>query len=428
MIETIKRWVGFAPERRNAPLSAVDRWLDYLIGGVQTGPSWSGEPVDERRAQQLATVYRCVSLIAETCASLPLHVYRRGAEDSREIARNHYLYRTVHDWANPNVTAQAFRESLTRDAISRGNGCALKMRDKAGRVSGYIRMPAERTEVLWDEQRESKIFRYSPLDGPQVYLTQEDVLHVLGPTLDGIRGISVIQMYGYQAIGAALAAHKFGAKFFANGARATGVLSAPNKLSPEARANLRASAQQQISGENKLGLLLLEEGLQFQALSVSPEDAQFLETMDYQDHEICRWFGVPPVLAGVVSKTTSWGTGIEQLNIGFLQYTLQPWLKRWEGPLTHETGPGIYIEHDVAGLLRGDLKTQTQSVSLLFQRGLISRDEGRRKLGYNATGGPDVFSVPLNTGLVTASGETIAGGNADSGGDGTGRATTEPGS
>lgn len=393
------------------PLSALDRWMDYLIAGGIGGPSWSGERVHVENSQQLSTAYACISLIAELTASLPLHIYARGEDGSRTVARNNYLYPILHTQANPYSTAQAFREAMTRDAVAWGNGIAWKEYDSSQRVKALYRLRPDRVEMAWDEWNHRLFYRYKTEDGTDINFGQSEILHVLGPTLDGVTGVSVIRQYAYQSLGAAMAARKFGAKFFANGARATGVLSAPNKLSQAARDSLQQSTKAQIGGENKLGLLIVEEGMKFEALSIAPNDAQMLETIDASDHDICRWFRVPPVLAGVVSKTTSWGTGIEQLNIGFLQYTLQPWLERWEGAIQRDligTRAGsLYAEHDVAGLLRGDLKAQSEYLRAMVDGGLMTFNEARAKLNLNPVPGGEMFARPLNTTFITPDGDPV---------------------
>lgn len=399
-------------EKREMPMAALDRWMDYLITGGVSGPSWSGERVSVKVARQLSVLYRCESLIAEVEGSLPLHIYRRGRDGSREVARENYLYPLVHDRVNPLTTAQGFREAMTRDALATGNGVALKEFDASGRVRNLWKMAAQRTEIFWDEQERTLVFRYHTEKSGHIDLQPSQVFHLAGPTHNGLIGYSVIQDYAANAIGSAIAARKFGAKFFANGARASGALSHPAKLTEAARSNLKKSTMEQIGGEGKLGLLILEEGMKFEQMSISPDDAQMLGTIDADDHDLCRWYGVPPILAGVTSKTTSWGSGIEHLNIFFLQYTKSPWLKRWEAAIQRDLigwdNHSLYAEHDVAGLLRGDLKAQAAYLkTMVADTGIMEYNEGRAKLNLNPVPAGAMFARPMNTGYITPDGEPV---------------------
>lgn len=415
-------------------LERLDTFLDFL-NGDSGGPLWSGEHVSTTSAQHLSTIYRCISLIAETAASLPFHVYRRDGDDDRVPYRSHALYPLIHDFSSPGVSAIHTREALTRDAITTGNGYAWVERNGAMKPAALWRMPPQQTQRILETLKDGSTrdrYLWTPSSGEPIPFDPKDILHVMGPSENGFTGLSVIQKYAANSVGTSTAARRFGGQFFRRGARATGLLSAPSKLSDAARHNLKESFKLQLEGENRLGLLLVEEGIKFDQLTIPPEDAQFLETLDYSDHESCRWFGVPPVLAGVTSKTTSWGSGIEHLTIGFLQYTMLVWLRRWETAVNRVITGGnvaatdIYAEHDVSGLLRGDLKTQTLSIDRLWTSGVITQNEARRRLGFAGVANGDVYSLPVNKVLIDGNGKLFAGGQGnDEGGSGADADTTQ---
>lgn len=409
LLDNIRRfWRG--TETRNFSESMMDRWMDYLISGTSGASNWNGEYVSPRDAQNIATVYRCISLISEVASTLPLHLYRRGSDDSRVIARSNFLYPLIHDMANPYMPAHQFREAMLRDALGWGNGWAVKEYDGAARTRALWRLDPSRCTPSWDDEARTFFVRYRLKDGNTKDYLASDLFHVAGPTHDGLLGYSVISYYAKNAMGASVAARRYGARFFKNAARPSGVLVHPAKLNPESRKNIVEGWKALTHGENSSGTAVLEEGVTYTPISINPEDAQFLETLDYNDHDVCKWFGVPPVLAGVVSKTTSWGTGIEQLNIGFLQYTLTKWLKRYEAAIARDLiagTPGLYAEHDVAGLLRGDLKTQAEYLRSMTDGGLMTHNEVRAKLNLNPVPAGDMFARPLNTKFITPEGDIV---------------------
>lgn len=394
-------------ETRSYSLADLDKAMDAWFAG---GPTWSGESVGVSEAQNLATVYRCISLIAETVASLPLQLYRR-VDESRIVARSNYLYPLIHDYVNPLMTAYGFREAMMRDALGWGNGWAVKERDRSQRVVALWRLDPSRCEPSWDEEARAFFVRYRPKkNGPHIDYLRDDLFQVMGPTDNGLVGYSVIRWYARNSLGAGLSTQKFSARFFKNQGRPSGILVHPQKLTKERKDNIINGWQKMTGGESTGSTAVLEEGVTYTPVSINPEDAQLAELMDHDDHEQCKWFGVPPVLAGVVSRTTSWGTGIEQLNIGFLQYTLTPWLKRYEGGIARDLldyDRSLYAEHEVAGLLRGDLKTQAEYLRTMVSAGIMDFNEVRAKLNLNPVEAGAMFARPTNTTFIAPDGSPI---------------------
>lgn len=229
---------------------------------------------------------------------------------------------------------------------------------------------------------------------------ESNMLHVRFRSLDGYRGISPIA-YAREAIGLALATEKHGARLFRNGARPGGVLEHPAKMSPEAAARFKEQWQAAFSGENAHKTALLEEGMKFNALSMTSEDAQYLETRKFQTADIARIFRVPLHMIQETEKSTSWGSGIEQMTIGFTRFTLLPWLVRWEQAISRcmigrDERDTVTPRHSVEGMERGDFKSRFAGYQIAIASGILSPNEVRALENMNPREGGDEYMSPLN--------------------------------
>ena len=285
----------------------------FTLGGSRFsfffGGSTSGKPVNERTALQMTAVYSCVRILSEAVAGLPLHVYRYGENGSKVKALDHPLYRLLHDEPNPEMTSFNFRETLMGHLLLYGNAYAQIIRNGKGEVIGlYPLMP---TKMTVDRDSKGQIYYLytrgsddSPVDDEngQVYLPPEQVLHIPGLGYDGIVGYSPIAM-AKNAVGMAIACEEYGAKFFANDAAPGGVLEHPGVLkNPD---KVRESWNKRFRGSaNSHQIAVLEEGLKYQPIGISPEQAQFLETRKFQINEIARIFRVPPHMVGDLEKSS----------------------------------------------------------------------------------------------------------------------------
>jgi HK97 family phage portal protein len=339
-------------ENPQTPLSFPAEWLLDIWQGGRTD---SGIRVSEMTALQVSTVFACVQLIANAVAGLDLNVYERYVTEKNEragkrLAFDHNLFDLLQNEPNDEMTSFTFRKTLQCHALLWGNLYAEIERDGGGRVIAlWPRNPARckpyRTAsgLLVYKTSEGMDQLTTPgeddkNEGPQRTIFAENMIHVPGLAIDARLGQSVSWL-SRQVLGLALATEKFGGKLFANGARPGGILVHPGKLSDKARATLKQSWQEAQGGENAHRVAVLEEGLKYEKLAATPEEAQFLGTREYQRVEICGIFGVPPHMIGDSSKSNRANT--EQLGLEFGTYALNPHLKAWTQELTRKLFPKV---------------------------------------------------------------------------------------
>lgn len=387
----IMRFLGSTPTPgRNA---WDERWWD---GAAQQ--SVAGVYIDADTALKISTVWACVQLLAETIAALPLSVYRRTAGEERERARNNPLYEVLHDRPNATQTAAEFREMMTGHVLMRGDAYAQIVPGMRGAVDQLIPIHPDRVQV---EKLPNGRLRYQVQqdDGQKRPFNQEDIFHLRGPSRDGITGMSVVD-YARDSFGMTVAAERYGGRFFRNDSKPGGVLRTPNKLSKEAGERLKARWEAAHTSASQHRVAVLEEGLEWQQVGISPDEAQFLETREFQAEDVCRWFRVPPHMVGLTSKATSWGSGIEQMSMGFVTYTLMPWLTRWTETISRDLiiAPQTYFaEFQLAGLLRGDVASRYSAYAIARQWGWLNVNEIRQFENMNGIGPEgDVYLQPMN--------------------------------
>ena len=303
----------------------------FFIGGSSIGKN-----VNERSAMQMTAVYSCVRILSEAVASLPLHVYKYNSEGGKgEIIA---LYPLM-----PN--------RMTVD------------RDDKGQL--YYQYNTSKDDA-------------PTMKGSMVNLKPSDVLHIPGLGFDGLVGYSPIAM-AKNAIGMAIACEEYGAKFFANGATPGGILEDPGTVKdPQRGRDSWTSAFGGSSNFNKVAVL--EEGMKYTPISISPEHAQFLERRKFQINEIARIFRVPPHMVGDLEKSSF--SNIEQQSLEFVKYTLEPWLVRWEQSmmrslLTPSEKQEYFIKFNVDGLLRGDYASRMSGYATARQNGWMSANDIR---------------------------------------------------
>lgn len=358
---------------------AISSGYSFFFGGTT-----SGRPVTERSAMQMTAVYSCVRILAEAIAGLPLHVYRIEKDGSKVKALDHPLYRLLHDEPNPEMTSFVFRETLMTHLLLWGNAYAQVVRNGLDEVIGLYPLMPNRMMVGRDLDTKQLYYEYqTSWDEPagrweRVRLTPGDVLHIPGLGFDGLVGYSPIAM-AKNAIGLAQATEDYGASFFANGAAPGGVLEHPGTIKDPAR--VRESWQATFGGaRNGNKIAVLEEGMKYTPISVSPEQAQFLETRKFQINEIARIFRIPPHMIGDLEKSSF--SNIEQQSLEFVKYTLDPWVIRWEQALTKtllspREKPGVFVKFNVEGLLRGDYVSRMNGHAVARQNGWMSANDIR---------------------------------------------------
>ena len=354
------------------------------------GASASGKYVTERSAMQMTAVYCCVRILSEAVASLPLQFYRYTDDGGKEKAVEHPLYFLLHDEPNPEMTSFIFRETLMTHLLLWGNAYSQIIRNGKGEVVALYPLMPDRMKVDRDEHGrlyyEYTVYDSDDVDGRKdtnkagrtVRLQPHDVLHIPGLGFDGLVGYSPIAM-AKNAIGLAIATEEYGSKFFANGAAPSGVLEHPGTIKDPSR--VRESWQNTFGGSgNANKVAVLEEGMKYTPISISPEQAQFLETRKFQIDEIARIFRVPPHMIGDLEKSSF--NNIEQQSLEFVKYTLDPWVSRWEQAmvralLTPDEKKKYFFKFNVDGLLRGDYQSRMNGYATARQNGWMSANDIR---------------------------------------------------
>lgn len=365
-----------------------DKPKDALTGSRYSffyGNTSAGKPVNEHTAMQMTAVYSCVRILAETVAGLPLHVYRYTDNGGKEKYWQHPLYKLLHDEPNTEMTSFAFRETLMSHLLLWGNAYAQIIRNARGEVIAlYPLMPNKITVDRDSSGRLFYLYRRNPEDfssqgkPSEVYLQPSDVLHIPGLGFDGLVGYSPIAM-AKNAVGLAIATEEYGAKFFANGAAPGGVLEHPGVIKDPQKVKDSWNTVYQGSG-NSHKVAVLEEGMKYQPIGISPEQAQFLETRKFQINEIARIFRVPPHMLADLEKSSF--SNIEQQSLEFVKYTLDPWVVRWEQAmcrtlLTESEKSKLFIKFNVDGLLRGDYVSRMSGYATARQNGWMSANDIR---------------------------------------------------
>ena len=390
----------------------------FFLGG-----STAGKMVTERSAMQMTAVYSCVRILSEAIAELPLHVYKYTDSGGKEKATDHPLYLLLHDEPNPEMSSFVFRETLMTHLLLWGNAYAQIIRNGKGEVVALYPLMPNKMSVDRDENGQL-YYRYNKssdeaatMPNNTVILHPRDVLHIPGLGFDGLVGYSPIAM-AKNAIGLAIATEEYGAKFFANGAAPSGVLEHPGTIKDPSR--VREAWQSQFGGSSNSGkVAVLEEGMKYTPISISPEQAQFLETRKFQINEIARIFRVPPHMVGDLEKSSF--SNIEQQSLEFVKYTLDPWVIRWEQSLaralfTDAEKKDYFFKFNVEGLLRGDYQSRMNGYATARQNGWMSANDIRELENLDrisAEDGGDLYLINGNMLPLASAGAAYANTNSE---------------
>lgn len=335
------------------PLTA-QALVDYFGGPTVN----AGVQVSETSALGFSAVYRAVSLISESIAALPIRVYREQPDGRVELERPWFAIEPY-----PDTTAFELWEYVFRCLLTNGNAYLLKIRNEEG--TAVLRLlPLNPATVGVEKVRPTALNPSGKLykvEGVAAPYTPYELLHVPGPTVNGLTGLSPIGM-ARQAIGLGLAAEEFGARFFGSGALLGGILQTDQDLTEEAAAALKRRWKEKIGGVARAHeIAVLDRGAKFERVGIPPEDGQFLETRQFQVQEIARFYGVPLHLLMDAGATSNWGTGVEQHGTQFTRYTLRSWMVRVEQRISAHLLPRKQFAEFVAdGLLRGSAIERSQ--------------------------------------------------------------------
>lgn len=380
--------------------------------GGTTGALIEGAtPVSPDGAMQLSTVWGCVWLLANVIASLPLFVYA-NADGKRELARSTLLYGLLHDSPNSRMTPVEFWVALLLNLLLRGNAYARIERGASGEAVALWPMSADQTEVhvLADG---SVVYRYS-IGGNVAVLAAENVLHIkdIGNGTIGLDRLDHMRATTSEAANSQTAA----STLFANGGKPSGILMIDRVLKPEQRDAIRKNFGQMAEGSTSR-LVVLEAEMKYQQVNLTPEDQQLLETRRFSVEELCRWFGVPPVLVGH-SNVTAWGSGIEQLIDGFYKFTVRPVMVRIEQAITKRVltpaqRARYTVEFSFDALLRASLKDRMEIYAKGAQNGIVTRNECRQLENLPPMTGGDELTAQTNLAPLHMLGQTQGAAHAD---------------
>lgn len=382
------------------PRTNLSNPANWLADWMTDGRSSSGVSVNERSALGYSAAFACINVLSKDVGQLPAQVFRRAGDD-RELARKHAAYRLLHDRPNEYMTPFTLKQTITAHMVGWGNGFLEIESNGAGEPVALWPLLPDRTRAIVNDNGD-KVVRTRLANGEEVGLPAARVLHLPGLGFDGMSGYSVINL-ARESIGAGMAAEKFSAGFFKRGAIPGLVLQTPNKLSPEARKNIKESWKMQHEGLDKSHrTALLEEGVTIETLGISQKDSEFLETSKFSIEQVARFFDVPLMRLHSTTAITSWGTGLEQWNRGYLVHTLGPWLTQWEEScnwslLKESERDEFYIEFLREALLEGDSTAKANLATALFGTGSMSPNQIARKFNLPSFGddGNERF-VPAN--------------------------------
>ena len=372
--------MGLFNRKKKEQRNLDQKTADFIKGvDIDTGHlSNSGVDVDEETALKISAVYACVKVISETVASLPLNLLKELTNGDSEKAKQHPLFTLLKDAPNSEMSSFTYREMLMTNLLLWGNAFSLIKRNKLGQIVELYPLKSKNMKVERDAVTNKIKYIYTNNKGITTTYTPKQVLHIPAFSFDGVLGVSPIT-YAREAMGLALATEEFGARFFGNGARPGGVLEHPGVVKdPE---KLRDSWNKVYQGTaNSHKVAVLEEGMKYHEIGMSPEDSQFLQTRSFQLTEICRIFRVPPHMIGDLSRSTF--SNIEHQSIDFVVHTIRPWLVRWEQAiarslLTDEERTIYYAKFNVDGLMRGDFATRMNGYAIARQNGWMSANEIR---------------------------------------------------
>lgn len=372
---------------------SLQEFADSVGFSVDT---YTGRRVSPAMAMRLTAVFGCVRVLAESVGMLPCFLYQ-STDSGRVKAPKEKLYSLLYTAPNDYMTPQEFWEYLIVSLCLRGNFYAYKVK-VLGEVVELLPLLPNSVQPKLDENW-NPVYQVTFPDGSCDVLSQDEIWHVRTFTTDSLVGLSPIS-YARQAIGLGLATEEHGARLFGNGAVSSGVLQTDQTLTDEAYKRLKETFQEQHQGlSNAHKPMILEMGLKWNQISMSAEDAQFLETRKFQLEEICRIFRVPLHMLQNTDRATF--SNIENLGMGFVNYSLVPYLTRIEqrintGLVSKEKRGQFYAKFNVGALLRGDMKSRYESYATGINWGILSPNECRDLEERNPREGGDVYLTPMN--------------------------------
>ncbi|MEV4173991.1 phage portal protein [Nonomuraea sp. NPDC049709] len=378
-----------SPENPAVPLTSATL-LDWM-GGTRTA---AGVQVSEKSSLTFSAVWRSTALISGVSSALPLHPYKDGGHERASSP----LLKDPH----PELTRlELWRLTFVHRCLW-GNSYSQKVRDQGGRIRELWPITPDRVRVEKERPTPAnpsgKVFWVTDDWGQVHRLTRREILHLPGMGYDGVCGVSPVRA-AQAAIGLGLAAEEYGARLFGSGNLMSGILQTEQRLENDQADALKQRWKAKMSGLDKAHeVAVLDSGASFQPVSLPAKDSQFLESRTFEVEEIARWFGVPSFLMGLTSKSTSWGTGLEQQAIGWVKFDLHPtWLAPTEQRITKELlGAATEARYKIEGLLRGDSRARAEFYRVMREVGAFSANDIRDLEDLPPVDGGDTYLQPMN--------------------------------
>lgn len=384
MPRTVKKTKGRNGKSKPQSLYGEGTWVEYSLSGKKLAP------INEIAAVNISAVYCAGTIISNAAKMMPIFLYEREGESGKTVARDHQGYKLLHDAPNPFTTPGRFKRQLIWWSLFWGDGCA-EIERRRGDSSPLALWPIHPTRLKPLVQKDSSIiWRVTSDSGGFDYIPDADMFHIMGPSNDGIIGISVLDR-ARTCFGLTLNAEKHGSGFFGNNSTPGGVITHPGTLKPAGRENLRRSWEKAYRGPDSAGkTAILEEGMKFEAIGVDHQKSQFLEVRKFQVLEICRWFNIPPHKLKDLDREQH--SNIEQQEIEFVQDTMMPWCVEIEEEADRKLLNDVerqtyFFECMVEGLLRADQKARFDSYAVARQWGWMNGNEIRAKENMNPIDG-----------------------------------------
>jgi HK97 family phage portal protein len=370
-------------------VSPSSQWDFYSLD-----PNLNIPVLSESTALQVSAIYACVNLISGAIAGLPLHVYRVSQDGQRDRTVNDPIWWVLNEQMSPRWNAATGWEYMAASLLLHGNAYARIWRGPNAMPTEIEPIHPSRITTALNYEKRRLIYQIAPEDlvpGQLVVLDQDDVLHVPGFGFDGYKGMSPIRHALRMPGAVAMSAQEFSANFFGNSARPDYVIQTEQKLGPDAIETMRDQINARHRGPDKaFRPMLLQQGMEVKTISLPITDMQLIETRQFQIEEIARIYGVPPFMIGHNEKTTSWGSGVEAMGIGFVRYCLRQHLTKFETEFNRKLfrTAAKRVEFDTFDLERADMKSMFDSFRIALGRagepGWMTTEEIRTRMNMKA--------------------------------------------
>lgn len=382
--------------RRSSPAPRPFEEVIARLDGAMGARAIAGEAVSAQRALEVSAVLACVKVLADGCATPDLHVFRETPDGAREKALNIPEYRMLNRRPNEWQTSFEFRRTMTLHAALTGSAVAVKVM-RGNRVAELIPVMPGRFQIDRRSRYDVRVRCYDEF-GIIGDFSHDEVLHLPNLQWDALKGLDAVRLAA-SAVGLSIAAEKNQGTLFQNGGRPAGVLSTDQKMSGDAIERLRAAWRSFVTSDRN-GTAILDGGFSYTPLAMSGVDQQHLETRRFQIEEICRAYGVFPLMIGHSDKTATFASA-EAFFAAHRIQTMQPWWKLWTQRLDEFVLDGkgpLFCEFDTRYLMAGSLRDRAQWDRAQVELGIMTRNELRDEYGRDPIPGLDQPLQPLNMG------------------------------